>query len=126
MSQASFFLKHAVLVLAVFAALAVAVLSLAPPAEIASAPMPNDKLRHFVAYAVLGLLFAEALPARPLWMIVLGLGVYGAGLELAQALTAYGREASLLDGAANVAGTFCGALVLRMARSGSGLLGRDG
>ena len=63
-----------------------------------------DKVQHAAGYAVLAGLFALAWPKlRLLWVAFLP-ALYGAGLEVAQSLTPYGRTGSIYDAVANLAG----------------------
>ncbi len=96
---------------ALAAAAVIAHLSLAPPGEV-SAPPISDKLLHFIAYGGLGGLAAAAAPMGRRLLAWGGATVYGAGLEIAQGLGAAGREASVLDAAANAAGAGAGVLAL--------------
>jgi VanZ family protein len=84
--------------------------------SLTSVPGPDfphvDKLGHFVAYAVLGLLLARAVDAsgRPLSLaVLLGIG-YGVTDELHQALVPL-REPSWLDLAADSAGVVVAVLL---------------
>lgn len=95
--------------------IAIAVLSLLPPDNLQ--PVDNsDKLNHFIAYGCLGLAMAIAAgPGRALRAFLITI-VYGALMEVAQALAPTGREFSLLDEVANILGASLGtavALVLR-------------
>lgn len=66
-----------------------------------------DKLQHFTAYAVLAGLITLALEARRWWLwALLGLILYGAGLEILQGLV--GRDMSLKDQFANTLGVIAG------------------
>jgi VanZ family protein len=67
-----------------------------------------DKLLHFSAYGILGFLAAFALAGRRIIPIVSALAIMGGLLEIAQG--AVGRDASLLDAAANTLGAAAGAL----------------
>lgn len=72
-----------------------------------------DKWVHAVGYAALGFGGASALQARQareIGVAVVAAGLFGATLELVQALVPY-RAFSLLDMGANVFGAFVGALL---------------
>lgn len=81
-------------------------------------PTPNpgqsDKLKHFFAYAVLGLLAVASAPqtlsrfGAPWAVAVFALGAWGVCLELVQS-TLPAREASVYDAAANLIGAAGGA-----------------
>lgn len=72
-----------------------------------------DKVQHFIGYAVLAGLFALAWPRlRLVWVAVLPI-IYGAGIEVVQSVTPYGRTGSIFDGIANTLGVI-GIIVLWM------------
>jgi VanZ family protein len=73
-----------------------------------------DKLQHFSAYAGLTLLgFAARRRAWP--PLVGGIIVFGAGVEVLQAVLPTGRTGSVLDGLANAAGAAAAWLAWRIA-----------
>lgn len=116
MTPAAFFVKNGIAGLAVSAAAIVAFTSLAPASDVSVMASLNDKVRHVLAYAVLGALFAEAFRARSWLMIAVGVAAYGGAIELLQGIMPVGREASWLDQLANTVGAFAGVLALRFAR----------
>lgn len=116
MTSATFFVKNAIGGLAFLAAAIVAVTSLAPASDVSSIAVLNDKARHFIAYAVLGVLFAETFRARSWALVAVWVAAYGGAIELLQGLMPVGREASWLDQLANTVGAFSGVLALRFAR----------
>jgi VanZ family protein len=66
-----------------------------------------DKLQHFGAYALLAGLVTVALEARRWWLWgLLGLVIFGAGLEVLQGLV--GRDMSFKDEIANTLGVIAG------------------
>lgn len=76
---------------------------------LASSPKPpaipgdlSDKQLHLMAFLVLATLAAFAFPRVSLIRLFLGLAVFGAAIELIQAIPALGREASWLDWLADV------------------------
>jgi VanZ family protein len=72
-----------------------------------------DKLAHAAEYAVLGFLLSGGFAQRRAWIPALLAGaVFGAGDELFQAVIP-GRDSSLLDWAADVAGLLVGAATRR-------------
>lgn len=86
----------------------IAVLSLWPGE---SAPSLGlwDKLQHFGAYGLMGLLICWALPRKQQRLLALaGAMGFGLAMEAGQGLT--GRDASLLDASANGFGLMCGVL----------------
>ncbi|HET6621395.1 MAG TPA: VanZ family protein [Dongiaceae bacterium] len=97
------------------ASVLVGLLSLAPSAAVPEIPV-DDKTEHVLAYAVLGLLGGVA-SRRGIPRLVLGLGAYGAVLELLQAFSP-GRAPEAADAVADIIGACLGAgmaVVLRRA-----------
>lgn len=94
-------------------ALVIAWLSLIP-AEGVPAPEVSDKLRHFAAYAALSAPLAVAMGTKRWLLAAIVAAIYGAGLEVAQALAPTGREGSVADAAANLGGAFMGAAAARL------------
>ena len=89
--------------------------SLLPAASplLAPASLLNDKLEHFLAYAVLAAIPAVAFPARRAVFLALAfLFVLGASLEFAQGFSP-GRFPDWRDQAANTLGILSGAALLR-------------
>ncbi|MFL6728414.1 MAG: hypothetical protein ACJ8E3_01425 [Sphingomicrobium sp.] len=70
---------------------------------------PNDKIQHIVAFATLSLLGAWAYARAPLLKIAIALSLFGALIEVVQAIPALHRDSDALDW---VADTFACALVL--------------
>jgi VanZ family protein len=94
----------------------VGVLSLVPNAAVPEMPV-DDKTEHILAYAALGLLGGVASRRGILPRLVLGLGTYGAVLELLQAFSP-GRSPEVADAVADIIGACLGAgmaVVLRRA-----------
>ena len=58
---------------------------------------PGDKLQHILAFAVLALLASCAYPRVRLPVLLLGLSVFGAVIELIQMIPGLNRDASWLD-----------------------------
>ena len=98
-----------ILRLAFWAALLFAfVMAIVPhPPELPGAP--SDKIQHISAFAVLGALGFFAYPrSRPLSLCV-RLSLFGALIELVQAIPALGRDSDVLDW---IADTLAAALIL--------------
>lgn len=57
----------------------------------------NDKLQHMAAFAVLGLLGSLAYPRISHRWLLLGLSLFGAAIEIAQAIPALHRDTDPLD-----------------------------
>ena len=70
---------------------------------------PSDKVQHVIAFATLGLLAGLAYPASSTVQLVLRLSLFGAFIELVQAIPALNRDSSVWDW---VADTIACALVL--------------
>ena len=97
-------------VTAVLCAVAIAVLSLGPPGDSASA-LGSDKTGHVLAYFVLTALLLLAVQPSLWSRAVIASFVYGGLMEIGQAILPFDREASWFDMAANMAG-IAAALVL--------------
>jgi peptidoglycan/LPS O-acetylase OafA/YrhL len=72
---------------------------------------PSDKVQHMAAFAVLGLLGAWGYARRPLLQLLAGLSLFGAVIELVQAIPAIHRDSDVKDW---VADTLACALVLML------------
>ena len=59
----------------------------------------SDWVSHGLAFAVLAVLSAMALPERPLFALWLGLAVLGVGIEILQAAPSVGRGPSVVEAA---------------------------
>ncbi|MCB1759992.1 MAG: VanZ family protein [Gammaproteobacteria bacterium] len=93
-------------------ALTIAVLSLTPLQRLPLATPFSDKLNHFAAYALLGLLAYLARSGRAPWLLwPLLLTLYGGLIELLQPYV--NRHAEWLDLAANGLGALAGVLLAR-------------
>ena len=58
---------------------------------------PSDKIEHAVAFATLGLLGAFAYPRLSAIRLIVGLSLFGAFIEVAQAIPALHRDSDPLD-----------------------------
>ena len=74
---------------------------------------PSDKIQHVAAFATLGLLGAWAYARAPLLRIAIGLSLFGALIELVQAIPTLNRDSDVIDW---VADTVAAALVLLAVR----------
>jgi VanZ family protein len=70
----------------------------------------SDKFLHFAAYAALAFLFAGVVERRHWGRVVVGLLLFGGGIELAQEYLTTKRGGEWLDMAANTAGVVAGIL----------------
>jgi len=76
---------------------------------------PNDKIQHMVAFATLGLLAAWGYTRTPLARLLVGLSLYGAFIELVQAIPALNRDSDVKDWIADTIAA--GAVLLLVALS---------
>ena len=74
---------------------------------------PSDKIQHVTAFAVLGGLGAWAFPATALAALVVRLSLFGAIIELCQAIPALHRDSDVIDWAADTIA--CGLVLLLVA-----------
>ena len=58
---------------------------------------PNDKIQHIVAFVTLGLLGAWAYARTPLPQMAIGLSLFGALIEVVQAIPALHRDSDVVD-----------------------------
>ena len=58
---------------------------------------PSDKIQHALAFATLGLLGAFAYPRLSTLRLLIGLSLFGAFIEVAQAIPALHRDSDVLD-----------------------------
>lgn len=78
------------------AAIAAFVMAVLPqPPELPGAPL--DKLQHIVAFAALALLESAAYPSTSLVRLGVALSVFGAPIELVQAIRALHRDSDAID-----------------------------
>ena len=90
--------------LAFIGLLALGVVSLIPAPDLGG----NDKIGHFISYAMLSAWFSLLVEQRKLlWRILFGLIAYGLLLEFLQSLTSY-RSGDLTDAVANSLGVITG------------------
>ena len=73
---------------------------------------PSDKIQHIAAFATLGLLGAWAYARSPLLYLLAGLSLFGAVIEIVQAIPSLHRDSDVMDWIADTAA--CG-LVLGIA-----------
>lgn len=58
---------------------------------------PNDKVQHIIAFATLALLGSFAYPRTTLLRLLIGLSLFGALIEVVQAIPALHRDSDPLD-----------------------------
>ena len=64
---------------------------------------PNDKVQHIAAFATLALLGSFAFPAATLLRMLTSLSLFGALIEVVQAIPALHRDSDILDWVADTA-----------------------
>jgi VanZ family protein len=74
---------------------------------------PSDKIQHMAAFASLGLLSAWAYARTRLLLLLVGLSLYGAFIELVQAIPALHRDSDVKDWIADTVA--CGIVLLVIA-----------
>lgn len=74
---------------------------------------PSDKIQHMVAFASLGLLSVWAYGRTRLVLLLVGLSLYGAFIELVQAIPALHRDSDVKDWMADTVA--CGFVLLVVA-----------
>ena len=93
----------------------IAIMSLLPVSDL-PAVGGSDKLKHFIAYAALGLALSIWTGRGGAIQALLLAAAYGGLMEVAQMLLPTGREGSVLDEGANVLGAGLGTLVTLILR----------
>jgi hypothetical protein len=78
---------------------------------------PSDKVQHVVAFATLALLGSFAYPAKALLSLLARLSLFGAAIEVVQAIPALHRDSDLLDWLADTAAVAVVLLLVRWWRS---------
>jgi hypothetical protein len=78
---------------------------------------PNDKLQHVTAFVTLALLGSFAYPRAALAKLFVGLSLFGAFIEVVQAIPVLHRDSDVWDWAADTAAVAVTLLVVRWWRS---------
>ena len=78
---------------------------------------PNDKVQHMAAFATLAALGAFAYPRLGLLRLVMGLSMFGAFIELVQAIPELHRDSELLDWVADSTAASVVLIAVRLWRS---------
>jgi VanZ family protein len=78
---------------------------------------PNDKVQHIAAFATLALLGSFAYPRAALTKLLLWLSLFGAFIELVQAIPALHRDSDVLDWLADTAAAGAILLLVRLRRA---------
>ena len=74
---------------------------------------PNDKIQHIIAFATLGLLSSWAYVRASIVRLLIGLSLYGAFIEVVQAIPALHRDSDVKDWIADTIA--CGLVLLIVA-----------
>ena len=74
---------------------------------------PNDKVQHVIAFATLALLGSFAFPAMALTQLLLRLSLFGALIEVVQAIPALHRDSDVLDWLADTAAVIAVLVLVR-------------
>ena len=78
---------------------------------------PNDKVQHIAAFATLALLGSFAYPRTALTRLLVGLSVFGALIEVVQAIPALHRDSDVLDWLADTLAVIVVLLIVRWWRA---------
>ena len=78
---------------------------------------PSDKVQHMGAFATLGLLGAWAFSKSSLLRLLLALSLFGAAIEVVQAIPWLHRDSELLDWVADTVAVIVVLLIVRWWRS---------
>ena len=78
---------------------------------------PNDKIQHVTAFATLALIGSFAYPSTALLSLLVRLSLFGAAIELFQAVPMLHRDSELLDWVADTAAVAVVLLIVRFWRS---------
>lgn len=114
-------IKQKILVVISFVAttIGILVLTLIPPENLGDSRLFSyDKLGHFAIFFIWTFLFALSVATfknrkTPLFVIFLAGSIFGISIEILQEITEYGRTASFMDAAADIAGSLIAVLLLR-------------
>ena len=79
---------------------------------------PNDKIQHITAFATLAALGTFAYPAMTLLQLLVRLSLFGALIEVVQAIPALHRDSDVLDWLADTVAAAAVLLLVRWWRSG--------
>lgn len=80
---------------------------------------PNDKVQHITAFATLALLGSFAYPATALISLFVRLSLFGAAIEVVQAIPALHRDSDVWDWAADTVAVIVVLLLVRFWRKRS-------
>ena len=77
---------------------------------------PSDKILHVTAFATLGLLGGFAYPRAQALRLAVGLSLFGALIELVQAIPALNRDSDVIDWIADTAASAIALVAVRRLR----------
>ena len=77
---------------------------------------PSDKVQHVIAFATLGLLGGFAYPRAQAVRLAVGLSLFGALIELVQAIPALNRDSDVIDWIADTAASAIALVAVRRLR----------
>jgi VanZ family protein len=80
---------------------------------------PNDKVQHIAAFATLSMLASFAYPATSLTKLLVRLSLFGAAIEVVQAIPALHRDSDVLDWLADTVAVAVVLLIVRWWRQRS-------
>jgi hypothetical protein len=78
---------------------------------------PNDKIQHMAAFATLGLLGSFAYPSTRRFGLIAGLSLFGAMIEVLQAIPSLHRDSDPLDWVADTVACIIVVYAIRWLRS---------
>ena len=110
-------------------ALTIALFVAAFPYPIAVPGEPSDKVQHVVAFVVLSALGAVAYPRVSAVKLLVGMGAFGALIEIVQLIPALNRNSEMLDWIADAAAatvTLALVVAVRALRTAHASVGRAG
>jgi VanZ family protein len=81
---------------------------------------PSDKILHIAAFTTLAALGSWAYRAAPAVRLLIGLSLFGAAIELAQAIPGLNRDSDVIDWLADTAAAGVALLTVSWWRSGAG------
>ena len=78
---------------------------------------PNDKVEHIIAFATLALVGSFAYFAAPIGRLLLGLSLFGALIEVVQAIPSLHRDSDVIDWVADTAAVLVVLVLVRWWRA---------
>ena len=78
---------------------------------------PNDKVQHIIAFATLALVGSCAYSTAPIGRLLIGLSLFGALIEVVQAIPALHRDSDVIDWVADTAAVLVVLVLVRWWRA---------